>query len=309
MSINPRYGGRPRIRAAGGALVAVLAAAVLACDFPLRPPGGPEIEMKETPTATSAPADTPTPSPAPPTEAPTDTPTATLTPTSTLGPPVFTTTTNANCRAGPGMVYDIVRVVLAGTTEPIVGKDVTGTWWVVQGGARCWISNITGMASGDLSGVPVIPAPPTPTPSPTATPTITPTPTMRIIIPLTPFIPIPRTPFIPLPPIPHVSSAAVTVDRTTCMPCRCRATWSGSITATGALTANYVWETRLDAGPWTETALSGSLTFSDARTLSTVSYWQEVPAGTSGSTITARLHVTSPNSVYSNEVSVRFCAP
>lgn len=282
----------------GGVLLTALATAILAsCDFP-RPAPPPPLEIVEetgTPTATKEPEDTPTFTAAPPTEPATETPTATITPTATLGPPMFTATMNANCRTGPGLVYDVVRVVLAGASEPIVGRDAASTWWVVQGGARCWISNVTGTASGDLSGVPVVPAPPTPTPSPTPTPTLG-------------LIPLPGITIIPLPRIPVVSAANVTVDRTTCMPCPCRATWSGTITATGPLTASYVWQTKHGTDPWTDTLSGGLRTFSGAGTLNTDNFWIETSARR-GSTVTARLRVTSPNEVYSNEVSVRFCAP
>ncbi len=278
----------------------VLLVAVLGCSLPVRPPATGQPEAAASPTATIAPADTATPTALPPSETPTETPTPTITPTATLGAPIFTTSVNANCRTGPGLVYDVVRVVMAGTSEPIVGRDAASTWWVIAGGARCWISNVTGTASGDLSGVPVIPAPPTPTPTRTPTPTITPTPTVSIIIPRTIII---RT--IVLPPL--VSAANVTVDRPSCMPCPCRATWSGTITATGPLTANYEWQ-YYHGGVWRDTSMTGSLTFSGAGTLTTLPYGMGMSGG-SGYTTAARLHVTSPNDVYSNEVSVRFCAP
>lgn len=239
-----------------------------------------------------------TPTPLPPSETPPDTPTITL--TGTLGPPTFTTSVNANCRTGPRLMYEVVRVVMAGTSEGIMGRDAGSTWWVIQGEASCWISNVTGTASGDLSGVPVIPAPPTPTPTRTPTATTTPTPTVFILLP-----PIIRTIWIP--PIPLVSSAAVTVDRTTCMPCPCRATWSGVVSATGPLTAEYIWQTKTGSGPWRDTGQFGSLIFPGAETLSAVDFGQESPGY--GETVSARLHVTAPNSVYSNEVSVRYCAP
>lgn len=267
--------------------MAALLAASLACTFPIRPPALGESEVAVTPTVTALSTSTATPSPLLAVEAPTDTPTttATLTPTPTLGPPTTTTTMNANCRSGPGLFYDVVRVLLAGTTEGIVGKEAPGSWWVVQHGTRCWVSAITGTAAGDLSRVPVIPGPPTPT--------------LRI------FLPPPRT--IVLPPL--VSGANVTADPTTCMPCPCRATWHGSITGTGPLTASYVWEYKRDSGSWQEAPTHWSLAFSGAGTLNTVDTSLEVLSGGSF-TETVRLHVTAPNSVYSNEVMVTInCTP
>lgn len=84
--------------------------------------------------------------------------------------PSFTLTQNANCRAGPGTAYDSVDVLMAGQTVPIEGRNSDNTWfWVSKpsGSGHCWISAITGQAVGDLSGVPIVAAPPLPTQSPT----------------------------------------------------------------------------------------------------------------------------------------------
>lgn len=293
MSSPHVYRATPRLAAVGG-VCAVLAIAVLSCRLPTRPPGTAEFRVAASPTPTVAPAWASTPTPAPPGETPTVTPTGTVTPTVTLGPPTFTTSVNANCRSGPGLVYDVVRVVMAGTSEPIVGRDAASTWWVIQGGARCWVSSITGTTSGDLSGVPVLPAPPTPTPIHTATPTITLTPTLAFgwRPPLT---------IIP-PPIPQVSSASITVSSTTCvMPCVL--TFSGTITATGPLTANYEWQSKFGSGSWSTIAVPVEpLIFSGPGTLNVPDFPKDI-FGLAG-TRTYRLHVTSPNSVYSNEVEV-----
>jgi hypothetical protein len=223
-------------------------------------------------------------------------PTSTATPTSAAAR--FTTNVDANCRGGPGTMYEIVSWLPTGTTVEIIGKDSTGTWWYVDHVPPCWLSSVTGRAEGDLSGVPVLPTPPTPTPVPTAT--WTPSPTLGVV-----FRP-PVVTRITLPPL--VSAANVSVDRTTCVPCPCRATWRGTITATGPLTASYVWETSLGAGVWVETSMRADISFSGAGTLSTYDYWQQSPAA-DGHTVIARLHVTAPNSIYSNEVAVRYCAP
>lgn len=286
-------------------VLVTLVAASLSCNLPMQAKTTTDTPTSESinPPAVFTPflEATLSPSPLPPTETAVDTPTATITATATLGIPLFTATTNANCRSGPGMNYDILRVLPAGTSEPIVGKDSTGTWWVIQNGIRCWINYTTGTASGDLSRVSILPAPPTPTWIPTATqtmtptPTITPTPTTRIFMPTS----IVRTIIIP----PLVSSASVTVDPVLCSPCPCWVYWHGTITTTGALTAQYQWEAKYNDSPW-DAPSTGALVFSGAGTKSTFDWGAKAPAGT---VITARLHVTSPNEVYSNEVTVTYC--
>lgn len=104
------------------------------------------------------------------------TPTSSATPSPTVGPATGNVDTNANCRSGPGTVYPIVGSVTAGTRWPIVGRDVGGQWWVLDLSAlRCWVTAGAVSATGDVSTVPVWPAPPTPTPTRTSAPTATPT--------------------------------------------------------------------------------------------------------------------------------------
>jgi len=98
---------------------------------------------------------------------PTDTPIPSLTPTPTLGPPMVTALLNANCRFGPGMVYDVIAYMLEGQTAPIEGRNAESTWWYIRrvdGVGHCWIWEGLVTLSGDLSGVPIVPSPPTPTP-------------------------------------------------------------------------------------------------------------------------------------------------
>lgn len=283
-------------------VLVMLLAVSLSCNLPMPSNATTATPTGETPNPTVVfpplVETTVSPSPLPPTETVMDTPTATITATATLGIPLFTATTNANCRSGPGLNYDVLRVLPAGTSEPIVGKDSTGTWWVIQNGVRCWVNYTTGTASGDLSRVAVLPAPPTPTFIPTATqtmtPTVTPTPTTRILMPTS----IIRTIIIP----PMVSSASVTADAP-CAPCPCWVYWHGTITTTGALTAHYQWEVKFYDGTWSTPSV-GALVFSGAGTQNTFDWGAKAPAGT---VVTARLHVTSPNEVYSNEVTVTYC--
>jgi M6 family metalloprotease-like protein len=84
-------------------------------------------------------------------------------------PPIFTLANNANCRGGPGTEYDVKCVLYAGTEVEILGRNDDGTWYFVRtaDGIECWVSGVSGSALGDLSGVPVLVAPPKPTPTPT----------------------------------------------------------------------------------------------------------------------------------------------
>jgi hypothetical protein len=97
----------------------------------------------------------------------------TFTPTPTLGAPFAEAVQNANCRFGPGTVYDVVGYLLEGQSAPIAGRNAEGTWWAIALPERrqpCWVSGSTVQASGELGPVQVLAAPPTPTPSPTPEP-------------------------------------------------------------------------------------------------------------------------------------------
>jgi RNA polymerase sigma-70 factor (ECF subfamily) len=109
-----------------------------------------------TPAAGQHPSDTPTPSP-------------------TLGVPYAIASVNSNCRGGPGSIYDVLGYLLAGDRTRIRGRDNPSNWWVVDqmdGSGTCWVANNLTEEEGDLSAVPVVPAPPTPTPEDNAPPTI-----------------------------------------------------------------------------------------------------------------------------------------
>jgi hypothetical protein len=99
------------------------------------------------PAATATPASSPTP-------AFTETPSA----------PTLTLTENANCRRGPGVVYDALTSLLKGKTVPITGKSDDGYWWLVRIPTKelCWVSSVTGNSQGNTGSVPVVQAPPTP---------------------------------------------------------------------------------------------------------------------------------------------------
>lgn len=88
----------------------------------------------------------------------------------------FNVTTGANCRTGPGIVYDVVTAFPAGTSLRVLGRNNDSSWWQVEVNStvRCWISNVTGQFVGNAAAIPVVAAPPTPTPG-TPTPSLTPT--------------------------------------------------------------------------------------------------------------------------------------
>ncbi len=144
-------------------VVVIFALITTACGSLVQPP--PQIIVV---TATSAPATlAPTATPIVVTPTPTDTPT--VTPTATLGPPMFTANVDLNCRMGPSTDYPRLSWVLSGESVLIVGQTTPDreVWWLVKTrGETCWVSGAWGWISGNLFGLPVIPAPPVPTPTP-----------------------------------------------------------------------------------------------------------------------------------------------
>lgn len=81
------------------------------------------------------------------------------------GTPTFTFTTNANCREGPGTVYEVDDSFLQGQSVQIDGRnqDQPRWWWVLKSsGSHCWVSDSTGTASGPTENAKVVTAPPPP---------------------------------------------------------------------------------------------------------------------------------------------------
>jgi hypothetical protein len=123
-------------------------------------------------------SDTPVPTFTPIPEIPTSTVTPLPLPTTVLQSPTpsgtfFVVDVGANCRKGPGTVFDKTGSFAAGTYVTIVGHNTDNTWWLVlNGSSNCWISAVTGHTTGNLSGIPLVEAPPTPTPSSSAGPTL-----------------------------------------------------------------------------------------------------------------------------------------
>jgi hypothetical protein len=89
------------------------------------------------------------------------------TPTPTPGVILFVLNKNANCRRGPGGVYDVVTSYLAGESFTPDGRNQASTWvrLKINQTARCWVSIENGDFNGDLSLLPVLVDPPTPTPT------------------------------------------------------------------------------------------------------------------------------------------------
>ena len=96
---------------------------------------------------------------------PTPTPVVSLTPT-----PVgfsFVPNLNANCHAGPDLIFDVLGVAMKGTNYPLDGRNAESTWLriMLKANLGCWVLSTSGTASGDLSGLRVLISPPTPTPT------------------------------------------------------------------------------------------------------------------------------------------------
>ena len=108
----------------------------------------------------------------PPAEAPT------FTPSFTPAGVEVSVSTATNCRTGPGSPYDQVYGLNPGETAQVVGKYTPGNYWIINmpGGGTCWLWGQYATITGDPSGLPEYPVPPTPTPQFTPTHTFTPTP-------------------------------------------------------------------------------------------------------------------------------------
>jgi len=85
----------------------------------------------------------------------------------------FVVDVGANCRSGPGTVYDRIASFAQGTYVPLVGHNSDNSWWyVLSGNTNCWISATTGHTTGPLGNLPLISAPPTPTAATSSGPTL-----------------------------------------------------------------------------------------------------------------------------------------
>ena len=95
---------------------------------------------------------------------------ATSTPTGAY----FVVDVGANCRSGPGTVYDKITSFAQGAYVTLVGHNTDSSWWLLlTGNTNCWISASTGHTTGPVANIPLIDTPPTPTSVASAGPTLT----------------------------------------------------------------------------------------------------------------------------------------
>ncbi len=96
-------------------------------------------------------------------------PTLVTFPTVPPGLPRFTLDQNANCRIGPGVVFEARRSYLKGEILEVAGINDLGTWLYVkmpkEGENFCWVSLITGALDIDPNLIPTKESPPTPMPT------------------------------------------------------------------------------------------------------------------------------------------------
>lgn len=96
---------------------------------------------------------------------PTDTVVPTETVTATPSGPMIHSTTDTNCRSGPGPGYEAVSFLLVSAgSVPLLGKYDSGGWWYIQdprnSGSACWVWNQTTVAEGNVATLPIKAAPP-----------------------------------------------------------------------------------------------------------------------------------------------------
>ncbi|NMB53362.1 MAG: hypothetical protein GYA15_01560 [Leptolinea sp.] len=80
----------------------------------------------------------------------------------TSSEPTFILAQNANCRLGPGTVYDSVDAFPQGGSLQIKGRNQDSSWLWVQrptGSGQCWVSVSVGTPGGNWQTLPVVKAP------------------------------------------------------------------------------------------------------------------------------------------------------
>lgn len=81
------------------------------------------------------------------------------------GAPTLTLSQNANCRLGPGTVYEVAELLMQGQVVAIEGRNTDSNWFWVQkpsASGHCWVSLATGEVAGDTHTVPLVSPPPAP---------------------------------------------------------------------------------------------------------------------------------------------------
>lgn len=111
--------------------------------------------------------------------------TPTITSTATPSVPMVQVSTNTNCRTGPGVVYDLLNVLLVEDQAEVVGKYTSSSpphWIIKKNGVTCWLWGEYATVKGNTKNLPEMIPPPTPTPTSTITPSPTPEPTGDLAI-------------------------------------------------------------------------------------------------------------------------------
>lgn len=102
-------------------------------------------------------------------------PTATITPTYSV--PMLTLREQTNCRAGPGLSYDILFAYVKGVRREIIGHYPQENYWLVKAPesatGQCWIWGEYADITGSYWVVPSLTPPPTATLAPPIAPSIT----------------------------------------------------------------------------------------------------------------------------------------
>ena len=79
-----------------------------------------------------------------------------VTPTAAPAPLIFTFLQNANCRKGPGTLYDVVTALTEGSVADALARNDLASWYriaVPDTDATCWVAGSTGEASGPIDGL------------------------------------------------------------------------------------------------------------------------------------------------------------
>ena len=133
-------------------LLALILATVACTWTDIAPPSAPVIEPSPLPTFAIS------------TLTPVPTETSLPTPTSTPDAPIaWPKDLGVNCRYGPGIEWEVVSTLLAGTTTEIKGRTVNTSWWYVSDPVNldsfCWVAYDVVDTGGNLNIIPIVEAP------------------------------------------------------------------------------------------------------------------------------------------------------
>jgi len=80
-------------------------------------------------------------------------------PPAEAGGPSVSLIQNANCRVGPGTVFDNIDTLMKGTSAGVEGRNEQNTWLMVRrpgGRGTCWVSTVSVIVQGDLNEAAVV---------------------------------------------------------------------------------------------------------------------------------------------------------